>query len=109
MSAPTVFPTPMTRPRTPSPLAGTSGPLHNRRDDQHGADLELKSRLRPTLTTGPATPHKLTLSNALLHVTAFVCTRAKFGDTLLKLSGLVTLAGSASEIPEKKGITGLDC
>ncbi len=38
-----------------------------------------------------------------------LCARARMvGSTLLELSGLVNPAGSASEIPEKRGVTGPD-
>ncbi len=41
-------------------------------------------------------------------VTPFVRTRANFWVNSAELSGLVNSAGSASEIPEKRGIAGLD-
>ncbi len=41
-------------------------------------------------------------------VTPLVRTRAKFWVNSAELSSLVNSAGSASEIPEKRGIAGLD-
>ena len=114
MSVPTLSPTPigvlaelelvraaMTRSLLPSPRLSTSGSDINRRDDQHGADFRIEV---------PALSYP---DNRARHAApidpCFVRTRASFGDTLLNLSGPVTLAGSASERPKKKGITGQDC
>ncbi len=42
-------------------------------------------------------------------VPLFVRTRAKFLVNSAELSGLVSPAGSASELPKKRGVTGPDC